>query len=326
MESATHNARLLRLATTWSVATAGLLIVVKFGAWIETGAVSLLASLIDSLMDVAASIINLVAVRYSLRPADEEHRFGHGKAESLAALTQAAFITGSALLLSFQAVDRLIHPRAIEQPLIGVWVMVFAIVATIVLLGVQRHVVEKTGSLAIKADSVHYKTDLLTNIATIAAIMLAVVGWTQADALFGLGIAVYILWSAFHIGFGAAQHLMDHELPEDAQQKIIDIVLTHPEVRGVHELRTRQSGQTPFIQLHIELDGNMRLSQAHHIGDDVELMIKKAMPGADVLIHQDADDDSPPDHPGGRVQPSGASRPYSDAGVDLSEEKKSRED
>ena len=179
---------------------------------------------------------------------------------------------------------------------------------------------------AIKADSVHYKTDLLTNIATIAAIMLAVVGWTQADALFGLGIAVYILWSAFHIGFGAAQHLMDHELPEDAQQKIIDIVLTHPEVRGVHELRTRQSGQTPFIQLHIELDGNMRLSQAHHIGDDVEVMIKKAMPGADVLIHQDADDDSPPDHPGGRVQPSGASRPYSDAGVDLSEEKKSRED
>lgn len=316
MNSTAQNARLLRLATTWSVATAGLLIVVKLGAWIETGAVSLLASLIDSLMDVAASIINLVAVRYSLRPADEEHRFGHGKAESLAALTQAAFITGSALLLSFEAVDRLINPQVIEQPLIGIWVMVFAIVATMVLLGVQRHVVAKTGSLAIEADSVHYKTDLLTNIATIAAIMLAVVGWTQADALFGLGIAVYILWSAFHIGRSAAQHLMDHELSVDAQQKIIDIALAHHEVRGVHELRTRQSGQTPFIQLHIELDGYMPLSKAHHIGDEVEDMIKTAMPGADVLIHQDAGDDSPPDHPGGRMPSSDTSQVDSDMETD----------
>ena len=305
MNSTAQNARLLRLATTWSVATAGLLIVVKFGAWLETGAVSLLASLIDSLMDVAASIINLVAVRYSLRPADEEHRFGHGKAESLAALTQAAFITGSALLLSFEAVDRLINPRVIEQPLIGIWVMVFAIAATLVLLGIQRHVVAKTGSLAIKADSVHYQTDLLTNLATIAAITLAMVGWTQADAIFGLGIAAYILWSAFHIGRSATQHLMDHELSADAQKRILDIALSHPEVRGVHELRTRQSGQTPFVQLHVELDGDMPLSRAHHIGDDVEAMIKKAMPGADVLIHQDAGDDSPPDHPGGRTQTQG---------------------
>lgn len=302
MTPAIQNARLLRLATTWSVATAGLLIVVKFGAWLETGSVSLLASLIDSLMDVAASLINLVAVRYALRPADEEHRFGHGKAESLAALTQAAFITGSALLLSFEAVDRLLHPRAIEQPLIGIWVMVFAIVATLLLLGVQRHVVAKTGSLAIKADSVHYLTDLLTNMATIAAITLAMIGWTQADALFGMAIAVYILWSAIKIGIGAAQHLMDHELSGDEQQKILDIALSHPDVRGVHELRTRQSGQTRFIQLHVELDGSMLLSRAHHIGDDVEAMIKQAMPGADVLIHQDAGDDSPPDHPGGRTR------------------------
>jgi ferrous-iron efflux pump FieF len=316
MNPTARNARLLRLATTWSVATAGLLIFVKFGAWLETGAVSLLASLIDSLMDVAASIINLVAVRYSLRPADEEHRFGHGKAESLAALTQAAFITGSALLLSFEAVDRLINPRAIEQPLIGIWVMVFAIVATLVLLGIQRHVVAKTGSLAIKADSVHYQTDLLTNLATIAAITLAMVGWTQADAIFGLGIAAYILWSAFRIGRSATQHLMDHELSADAQQRILDIALSHPHVRGVHELRTRQSGQTPFIQLHVELDGNMLLSRAHHIGDDVEAMIKEAMPGADVLIHQDAGDDSPPDHPGGRTQPSDVSHDQDDPAIE----------
>lgn len=301
-----QNARLLRLATTWSVATAGLLIIVKLGAWLETGSVSLMASLIDSFMDAAASVINLFAVRYALQPADEEHRFGHGKAESLAALAQAAFIAGSAMLLTFEAVDRLIHPRVIQNPIGGISVMAFAIVATLVLLAVQRHVVRKTGSLAIKADSVHYLTDLLTNLATIGAIALAMYGWLRADALFGLAIAAYILWSAFRIGSDAVHHLMDHELPEDMQKQVLEIALAHPEVKGVHELRTRQSGHTRFIQLHLELDGKMRLSRAHHIGDEVEALIRRAVPGADVIIHQDAEDDSPPGHPGGRIAPTPA--------------------
>ncbi len=303
MKISESNARLLRLATTWSVATASILITVKLWAWLETGAISLLASLIDSLMDVAASLINLVAVRYALRPADEEHRFGHGKAESLAALAQAAFITGSAFLLSLEAIDRLLHPRVIEQPMTGIWVMVFSIVATLVLLAVQRHTVRKTGSLAIKADSIHYLTDLLTNLATIAAIALAMAGWVRADALFGLAIAAYILWSALRIGYDATQHLMDRELSEEVQQKVIDIALAYPEVRGVHELRTRQSGQTAFIQMHLEFDGNILLRTAHRIGDQVEEAIKREFPGSDVLIHQDAGDDSPPDHPGGRTAP-----------------------
>ena len=144
-----RRARLLRLATYWSVATAAVLIVVKLVAWLETGAVSLLASLIDSLMDAAASLMNLLAVRYALRPADEEHRFGHGKAESLAALAQAAFIIGSAVLLTFEAINRLVNPQALENPGIGIWVMVFAIVATLLLLSIQRYVVRETGSVAI---------------------------------------------------------------------------------------------------------------------------------------------------------------------------------
>jgi ferrous-iron efflux pump FieF len=294
-------ARLLRLATFWSVATALLLIVVKSGAWLRTDSVSLLASLIDSLMDAAASIINLVAVRWSLQPADDEHRFGHGKAESLAGLAQAAFICGSALFLLIEAVDRLLHPRPIEATAVGLWVMGFAILATLLLLGVQRYVVRHTGSLAIKADSLHYFTDLLTNTSVIVALVLAAAGLHRADAIFGLGIGAYILYSAVRIAHDSIQHLMDRELPEEEQRRIIDIVLEHPDVQAVHDLRTRQSGQTRFIQLHMELDGDMTLARAHEIGDQVMVSLRRKLPGADIIIHQDPEDDSVPEAPGRRV-------------------------
>ncbi len=304
---AERRARLLKLATNWSVATAAVLIVVKLVAWIETGAVSLLASLIDSLMDAAASVMNLIAVRYALRPADDQHRFGHGKAESLAALAQAAFITGSALLLTFEAVDRLIHPRDLTNPAAGLWVMVFATAATLLLLGVQRYVVRQTGSLAIRADSLHYLTDLLTNLVTIAAIALVMAGFGRADALLALAIAAYILYSAGGIGLQAVHDLMDRELPDDLQRRVVEVALEHPEVRGVHELRTRQSGPTRFIDLHLELNGRMSLAEAHRISDQVDNAIRSAVPGADVMIHQDPWDDSRPDRPGRRrTSPPGA--------------------
>lgn len=294
------RARLLRLATNWSVATAAVLIVVKLVAWLETGAVSLLASLIDSLMDAAASVMNLIAVRYALRPADEEHRFGHGKAESLAALAQAAFITGSALLLTFEAVDRLMNPRDLTNPAAGLWVMVFATAATLLLIGVQRYVVSRTGSLAIRADSLHYVTDLLTNLVTIAAIALVMAGFQRADALLALGIGAYILYSAGGIGLQAVNDLMDRELPKEMQRRVVEVALEHPEVRGVHELRTRQSGPTRFIELHLELNGRMSLAEAHRISDQVDNAIRAAVPGADVMIHQDPRDDSRPNRPGRR--------------------------
>ncbi len=286
------RAGLLKLASIASVMTAGFLIVAKMGAWYMTGSVGLLASLVDSVMDSIASLINLFAIRYSLQPADEQHRFGHGKAEPLAGLTQAAFIAGSAIFLVFHAIDRLRLAQPLEQVGIGVGVMVLAIVMTLILLAIQRYVILKTDSTAIRADSLHYATDLLTNVSILLALYLTTLGWTWADPVFAIGVAVYIFYSAFHIGQDSFQQLMDRELPEDILEKIQATAMSHPEVTGTHEMRTRQSGQTRFVQLHLELDEDMSLKRAHQIADQVEAEIKAFLPGAEVLIHQDPIDDS----------------------------------
>jgi ferrous-iron efflux pump FieF len=283
----TRNPRLLRLATHASVATAVILITAKLVAWMMTGSVSVLASLVDSMMDVAASLINLFAVRYSLMPADHEHRFGHGKAESLAGLAQTTFISGSAVFLILQSVDRLLHPRPLEDVGIGVGVMVFAILATLSLLILQRHVIRVTGSTAIKADALHYTTDVLTNASIIIALLLSGFGWHGVDALFALGIAAYILYSAWHIGHEALQLLMDRELPDEQRQRIRQAARSHGEVRGIHDLRTRRSGHDIFIQMHLELDDELSLFDAHEIADQVEARIREIHPEADILIHTD---------------------------------------
>jgi ferrous-iron efflux pump FieF len=283
----TRNPRLLRLATNASVATAAILIAAKLVAWVMTGSVSVLASLVDSMMDVAASLINLFAVRYSLMPADHEHRFGHGKAESLAGLAQTTFISGSAVFLILQSVDRLLHPRPLEDVGIGVGVMVFAILATLALLILQRHVIRVTGSTAIKADALHYTTDVLTNVSIIIALLLSGFGWQGVDALFALGIAAYILYSAWHIGHEAFQLLMDRELPDDQRQRIREAAHSHGQVRGIHDLRTRRSGHDIFIQMHLELDDELSLFDAHGIADQVEARIREIHPEADILIHTD---------------------------------------
>jgi ferrous-iron efflux pump FieF len=282
-----RHSRLLRLATNASVATAAILIAAKLVAWAMTGSVSVLASLVDSMMDVAASLINLFAVRYSLMPADHEHRFGHGKAESLAGLAQTTFIAGSAVFLMLQAFDRLLHPRPLVDVGIGVGVMVFAILATLALLILQRHVIRVTGSTAIKADALHYTTDVLVNVSIIIALLLSGYGWPGIDALFALGIAGYILYSAWHIGHEAFQLLMDRELPDEQRQRIRHAALAHNQVRGVHDLRTRRSGHDIFIQMHLELDDELSLYDAHGIGDEVEASIREIHPEADILIHKD---------------------------------------
>jgi len=281
------NAHLLRLATYASVATAVMLLVAKGVAWRMTGSLSVLASVVDSLMDAAASAINLVAVAYSLRAADNEHKFGHGKAESLAGLAQSAFIVASALFLIAQAVSRITTPQPLADLRVGFAVMGFALLLTLLLLLFQRHVITRTGSTAIQADSLHYRSDLLTNLATVVALFLSAQGWPLADPLLALAIATYILYSAWDIAYEAAQHLMDRELTNDIQQTICDIALAHPEVRGVHEVRTRQSGQIKIIQLHLDLDDQMPLVAAHAIAKEVEYQIAAALPGADITIHQD---------------------------------------
>ncbi len=283
----TDKAKQLRIATYASVITAIVLMSLKLAAWIWTGSVSILASLIDSLMDGIASLINLFAVRYSLMPADQEHRFGHGKAEPMAGLAQAAFISGSAVFLVLHAIERLRFPHELQHMEIGVAVMVISIVLTGVLLLIQRRVIRQTQSTAIRADALHYTTDLLTNLSVIIALFLAAYGWAWADAAMAISVAIYIFYGAARIGYEAFQHLMDRELPADIQEQILAIVHRFPEVRGAHDLRTRQSGQVKFVQLHLELDGELTLARAHGISDQIEQEIAALLPGAEVIIHQD---------------------------------------
>lgn len=279
--------RLVRWATYASVLTATTLILAKLSAWGLSGSVSMLASLIDSLMDALASIINVLAVRYALQPADNEHRFGHGKAESLAALGQATFIAGSAVFLLLHSIDRLLHPAPLAHTQIAIAVMVFSIVATTLLVLFQRAVIAQTGSVAIKADSLHYVGDLAANAGIIVALMLASYGWPGFDPVFALLIAGYVFYTAWSIGAEATQHLLDRELPDRIRAHILALAQAHPDVLGVHALRTRQSGPHKVIQLHIELDGAKTLLHAHQVAEHVENRIKQAYPGADVIIHQD---------------------------------------
>jgi ferrous-iron efflux pump FieF len=279
--------RLMRLATYVSVSVAISLILAKLVAWFWTDSVSMLATLIDSTLDALAAIINMVAVRHALTPADKDHRFGHGKAEALAGLGQSMFIAGSAGFLMLEAFARFFHPQPIDSIGIGIGVMLFSIAATLGLLAVQTHVIKKTNSTAIKADSLHYKTDLYMNASVIAALLLAVYGWPGFDAVFGIGIGIFVLYSAWEIVQHAIGDLMDKELSQDERQQIVDIVVAHPKARGMHDLRTRKSGVTYFIQLHLELDDNLTLRQAHKIADEVEASLCDAFPNSEIIIHQD---------------------------------------
>lgn len=279
---------LLRMATWASVGVACTLIGIKGFAYFVTGSVAMLSSLIDSLLDAVSSILILIAVRHSLTPADHEHRFGHGKAEPLAGLGQAAFISGSSVFLVVEALNHLINPRTVENGFIGLVVTAVSLVLTIGLLLFQRQVIARTGSIAIKSDSIHYLSDIVLNLSVFAALLLsAFFGVQQADPIFALGIAAYIIHSAWTIAKHAFDQLMDHELPETDRQRIIQLATGHSEVRDLHELRTRMAGQDLFIQLHLVLDRGIPLLDAHRIADEVELELRRAFPNADILIHQD---------------------------------------
>jgi ferrous-iron efflux pump FieF len=280
-------ARLVTTAAWTATIVATLLLIVKVITWWVTGSVSLLASLIDSMLDIAASVVNLIVVRYSLQPADREHTFGHGKAESLAALAQAMFISGSAVFLILNGIERFFRPHELNAPELGVYVSLFAMVVTFGLVMFQKHVVRVTGSQAIAADSLHYQTDLYMNGASMVALGLSYFGVTQADAVFAVGIGIFILYSAFKMVSEAIQTLLDRKLPDEELEQIRQECLKVEGVLGVHQLRTRMSGPTRFIQLHLELDDNLRLIEAHHIADKVEDNLLELFPEADVLIHQD---------------------------------------
>lgn len=282
-----NYAKLVNSAAWAAMVIATILLIVKVIAWWQTNSVSLLASLVDSLLDMAASLTNLLVVRYALQPADEEHQFGHGKAESLAALAQAMFISGSAVFLVLNGVDRFFRPQALVSPEIGVWVSGFAILLTSGLVLFQKHVVRKTGSQAISADSLHYQTDLFMNIAIMIALVLSWYGLKQADAVFAVGIGIYILYSAYQMANEAVQSLLDRQLPEEEVDAIHLACVSVEGVLGAHDLRTRMSGPVRFIQVHIELDDHLPLLDAHRISDQVEKKLDNLFPYSDVLIHQD---------------------------------------
>lgn len=280
--------RLRRAATYASVSVALFLMLAKLGAYLVTGSVSLLSSLIDSSTDLLASIATLVGVWHALQPADMHHRYGHGKAEALAALAQAAFIGGSSGLLAVQAINRLIRPEPIGESAVGIAVMVVSIVLTLALVTFQQHVVRRTRSLAIGADQLHYSGDLLLNLCVIAGILLT--EWTGllvVDPVFGAAIAGFLIWRGWLVGRDALDVLMDRELPQSERNRIKGIVLSDTDTRGLHDLRTRSSGTGMFIELHLELDPHLTVSEAHEITDRVEIALRAAYPGAEVMIHQE---------------------------------------
>ena len=283
----TKRETLLPLATYASVATAILLVGLKTWAWLASGSVSLLASLVDSLTDSLASIVNLFAVRLALRPADDNHPFGHGKAESLSALAQSAFIGGSAVFLLLNAVERLLHPQPLQQTTLGIAVMLVSLLLTLALVLFQRWVLRRAQSQAVSADSLHYVTDFASNIVVLVALVLAAWGWQRADAVLALLLGGWIFWSAAKIAIEAVNTLMDKALPPADVARIEAAALAVPGVLGIHDLRTRLSGARHFVQMHIDLDARLNIVEAHDIAVAVAAQIRVLFEEAEVIVHQD---------------------------------------
>ncbi len=282
------SASLMQAAGLASVGVASLLIAIKLYAFIATNSVSMLSSLFDSALDLGASLVNLLAIRTAVTPADAEHRFGHGKAEPLAGLVQVAFILGSSLLLLFEVGKHFFYRETVAQEGVGIIVMVISIGLTLGLILFQRHVIRQTDSLAVQADSAHYFTDFLANAAVILSLILTgVLGWWWIDPLFGLAVALFIAFSALSVGRTALDMLMDREMSDQDRDRIKLIIRSHPEVLGLHELRTRAAGQDRFIQFHLDLRPEISLREAHRISDAVEASLMEAFPGAEIIIHQD---------------------------------------
>ncbi|HNN56148.1 MAG TPA: cation diffusion facilitator family transporter [Novosphingobium sp.] len=277
-----------RSAALASIAVALLLVALKVWAVVSTGSTAMLGSLADTTLDLIASIATLAGVWVAAQPADDKHRFGHGKAEALAAMFQVVLISISALTLAFRAVDQWIAGARPEGAEGGIAVSMLAISATFALLAWQRHVIARTGSIAIATDHVHYKSDLLLNLAVIAALALdQYAGIAGADAVFGLGIALWLGWGAWGASQAAIEQLMDHEWPEEKKARFLEVVARHPELRGLHDLRTRTSGNRDFVQFHVAVDPQMTIAAAHDVMDEIEAKLCAEFPGVEILIHPD---------------------------------------
>jgi len=279
---------LTRSAAFASIAMALFLGVLKGWAVWRTGSTAMLGSLADTALDLVASLATLLGVWVAAMPADEDHRFGHGKAEALAAMFQVILIVLSAGGIAFQAATRLVAGGRVEAAGPGIAVSAIAIAATLALLAWQRHVIRRTGSLAIRADNVHYQSDLLLNLAVIAALVLdRHLGFGAADPLFGLAIAAWLLWGAWRASREAVDNLMDREWPEEKRLRFVEQAARHPELSKLHDLRTRTSGNRDFAQFHVDLPPAMTVAEAHAVIERVEADLCQTFPGIELLIHID---------------------------------------
>ena len=288
MNTPATSSSLNRSAAYASISMAGALVAIKgWAAW-STGSTAMLGSLADSGLDLVSSIATLAGVWVAGQPADDNHRFGHGKAEALSAMFQVVLIAFSALGLGVHAIDQLIHGGRTQAAGAGIVVSGVAIVGTLAVIGWQRHVIRRTGSLAISTDHIHYQADLLVNIAVIAALVLdQYVGFRLADPLFGLGIACWLGWGAWVASQEALIQLMDREWPEEKKARFLEVLSHHPQLRGVHDLRTRTAGNHDFVQFHVWVDGRMTVTEAHRVMDELEVKVLEEFPGVEILIHPD---------------------------------------
>ena len=271
-----------------SIAMAVFLIGLKAWAALQTSSMAMLGSLADSGLDLLASIVVLAGVRIAAVPADTDHRFGHGKAEALAALAQVALITLSALFIGYRSVERLMKGAQTTEAELGIGVSLVAILFTFALITYQRYVVRRTGSVAISTDRLHYASDLLLNASVIAALMLdQYAGFAGADAVFGLLIAAWLLYGAWSSSSHALDQLMDREWPEDQRAKFLAACAEYPELAGLHDLRTRTSGTHSFAQFHVWVPGDWTVRMAHDRLDRVEEELRLRFAATEILIHLD---------------------------------------
>ncbi len=283
-----QTAALTRRVTTLSVAVASILIVVKLIAWSMSGSIALLASLADSGLDLVASLVTFFAVRYAVVPPDAEHRFGHGKAEAFASLTQGGLVFASGALVGEQGIRHLMNPTPIQAEGWAMGVMVVSVILTSMLIWAQSRVLKRTGSVAVSGDRAHYAADLATNMIAFLGIgAVALTGEVRIDAAAGLAVAVLLIWGAIGVFRQAANQLMDHELPEDARGRIFSLMTADPRVKGIHQLRTRSSGPYVHIQMHADLDPGLSLAVAHEVMVEAENRLLTEFPQADVIIHPD---------------------------------------
>lgn len=284
MSRLSSNAR----AALASVMVALILLLLKgYAAW-ATASVAMLGSLADTGLDLFASLVTLWGVHIAAAPADSDHRFGHGKAEPIAAFFQVILIGISALAIAIRAISRIINGETTAHAEYGIGVSLAALLLTLLLIAYQRRVIARTGSIAIKADNVHYQSDLLLNGSVIAALVLdQYLGLRVADPLFGIAIAGWLLWGTWGTAWTALDQLMDKEWPEEKRQAFLALAAQHPQLRGIHDLRTRTSGTHDFVQFHVWVDPLMTVADAHRVMDEIEAKLAAEFPGVEILIHPD---------------------------------------